>query len=152
MRNKLLVVGDLGCLKAYKVDYDEFSTNPRVELIKTVHTDEADGRLSHKVTDEAGRFPGGERGYHGVRAYGERHNIDLELAKRAINYLVKNVNQIVKATDEDRGVYFAAIKEINHSIFEKLEPGVRARIEQNVAEDLTRINSRQLLSHFPESY
>jgi hypothetical protein len=149
MRNKLVLVSDLGCLKAYKVDYDELSTNPKVELIEEVTTDEADGRLSDKLTDEAGRFPGGGRGYHVVRANGERHNISLELERRAIGYLAGKVNHIVKNHgNEDRSVYLAAVKEINNQIMNRLEPMVRMRIEKNVPEDLTKIRGTRLLQHF----
>jgi hypothetical protein len=149
MRNKLVLVSDLGCLKAYKVDYDGVSTNPRVELIEEVTTEEADGRLSDKVTDEAGRFAGGERGHHVVRAYGERHNIVLELERRAIDYLAGKLNQIVKDNkNDDRSVYFAAVKEINNQIVDRLEPAVRMQIEKNVPEDLTKVQGTKLLQHF----
>lgn len=148
MKNKLVVVVDLGCLKAYKVEYDEVSTNPRFELIKNINTDEADGRMSDKLTDEAGRFHGGQRGQNEIRASGERHNIDLEFERRAICQLAKTINQVVSKDAEGQPVYFAAIKEINHQVLDKLDSTVRARIEKVVSEDLTKIHSSKLLSHF----
>ncbi len=148
MKNKLVVVADLGHLKAYKVEYDEISTNPKFELIANVNTDEADGRLSDKLTDEAGRFHGGQRGQSEIRANGERHNIELEFERRAICHLAKTVNRVVSKDTEGQPVYFAAIKEINHQILEKLDPAVRARIEKVVPEDLTKVNGSKLLSHF----
>lgn len=148
MNNKLVVVVDLGCLKAYKVEYDEVSTNPRFELIKNINTDEADGRLSDKLTDEAGRFHGGQRSQNEIRASGERHNINLEFERRAISQLAKTINQMVAKTPVSQTVYFAAIKEINHQVLDKLDPAVRARIEKVVPEDLTKIHGSKLLSHF----
>lgn len=148
MKNKLVVVMDLGCLKAYQVEYDELSTNPRFELIENVSTEEADGRLSDKLTDEAGRFQGGQPMQNKIRASGERHNIALEFERRAISQLAKTINRVVTRDSEAQPVYFAAIKEISHQVLEKLDPAVRARIERVVPEDLTKINGVKLLSHF----
>lgn len=149
MRNKLVVVTDLGCLKAYKVDYDEFSTNPRMELIKDMKTPEADGRLGDKNTDEEGRRRGGG-GSEGWSTGGnaEPNKMELELKSRAIKQLAQTVNQLVKSNDGDVPVLFAAIKSINNQIMDRLEPAVLARIEKNLSEDLTKIKGAKLLSHF----
>jgi Protein required for attachment to host cells len=148
MRNKLVVVVDLGCLKAYNVDYDEFSTNPHLELISDLSTPEADGRLLDKLTDQAGRRRGGggERGT--TTSDAEMKNVRLEFQRRAINELAQNVNKIVKMNNGERSVYFAAIKEINNQIMNRLDPTVKGRIEKNLPEDLTKINGTKLLSHF----
>lgn len=148
MKNKLVVVVDLGHLKAYKVEYDELSTNPRFELIEQVNTEEADGRLSDKLTDEAGRFHGGQGSQSEIRGNGERHNIALEFERRAIRQLAKTINRVVTGDAENQPVYFAANKEINRQILGELDPAVRARIEKVVPEDLTKINGLKLLSHF----
>ncbi len=148
MNNKLVVVVDLGCLKAYKVDYDEVSTNPRFEMIENMKTDEADGRISHKLTDEEGRFHGGQRAQNEIRASGERHNIALEFERRAISQLAKTINRVVSKNPESQPVYFAAIVEINRQVLGKLDPAVRARIEKTVPEDLTKIHVSKLLNHF----
>ncbi|EEF58093.1 host attachment protein [Pedosphaera parvula] len=148
MQNKLVVVTDLGCLKAYKVDYDEFSTSPRLELIKDMQTAEADGRLSDKNTDGEGRFKKGGALGMGTGGNVDPNNMELELERRAITQLAKTVNQLVKSNDGDRPVYLAAIKRINNQLMDKLDPGVRARIEKNVSEDLTKINGTKLLGHF----
>ncbi|HWF18237.1 MAG TPA: host attachment protein [Verrucomicrobiae bacterium] len=147
MRNKLVVVADLGHLKAYRVEYDEVSTHPKLDLIAHIATDEADGRLSDKLTDEAGRFMGGQRG-HEIRASGERHNITLEFERRAVGQLAKNINHIIKRANNGEPVYFAAHKEINHQILQHLDPSVRARIEKIVPEDLVKVKGMKLLEHF----
>src|ERR1700757_4650225 len=96
MRNKLVIVTDRGCLKAYRVEYDEQSTHPRLELIESFNTTDAHGRLSDKLTDAAGRFAGGTANVKGVRTFGERHNIKLEMDKRVVRYLAGSVNDLVK--------------------------------------------------------
>ena len=129
MKNRLVVVADLGCLKAYQVEYDGLSTTPRLKLIEHLHTDEAQGRVSGRLTDEAGRFPGGnERSHPEIRAFGERHNIELELERRAVKHLAQSINDLVKGRDEP--VYFAATREINRQILHALAPEARAKIEK----------------------
>jgi hypothetical protein len=147
MRNKLVIVTDLGCLKAYRLEYDEVSTHPRFELVEEFNTVGAHGRLSDKLTDEAGRFAGGDL-RAGARAYGERHNIALELDKRIITYLAQSINELVKGEAEDLLVDFAAEKDIYHPIMARLEPAVKARIERAVPENLTKIDKPKLLNHF----
>jgi protein required for attachment to host cells len=147
MKNRLVVVADLGCLKAYEVEYDGLSTKPRLKLIKELNTEKALGRISNRLTDEAGRFPGGnERSHPEIRAFGERHNIKLELERRAIKRLAQSINGLVKGRDEP--VYFAATREINRQILHALAPEARVKIKKNVPEDLTKINGVKLLSHF----
>lgn len=147
MKNRLVVVADLGCLKAYEVEYDGLSTAPKLKLIEHLHTDEAHGRISDKLTDEAGRFPGGNKRSHPeIRAFGERHNIELELERRAVKRMARSINNLVKGRDEP--VYFAATREINRQILHALAPEARAKIKKNVPEDLTKINGVKLLSHF----
>ena len=147
MRNKLVVVADLGHLKAYRVEYDDVSSHPRVALIENLDTNEADGRISDKITDEAGRFKGARR-YQEIRAAGERHNMELEFERRAVGQLAQNINRIVKREGSDDPVYFAAHKEINNQILQHLDPAVRARIERVVPEDLVKVNGLKLLQHF----
>ncbi|HZQ47437.1 MAG TPA: host attachment protein, partial [Verrucomicrobiae bacterium] len=111
-------------------------------------TGEADGRISDKLTDEAGRFRGGQRGRNDIRTYGERHNIELEFERRAICQLAEAINHVVRRDAGGQPVYFAAIKEISHQILARLNPSVRARIEKVIPEDLTKVNGLKLLSHF----
>jgi Protein required for attachment to host cells len=148
MNNKLVVVADLGHLKVYQVEYDEYNSSPRVELVESLNTDEADGRISDKLTDEAGRFHGGQRGQSEIRTYGERHNIKLEFQRRAIGGLAKSINQIVRNRAGDREVFLAANKEIHHQLLDRLDPEVRGRMDKVVQEDLTWVNGTELLSHF----
>lgn len=148
MRNKLLITLDLGCLKAYRVEDDGLSSHPHLELIESFNTTEEHGRLSEKLTDAAGRFAGGERSLKGVRAFGERHNIKLELDKRVIKYLADTVSGLIRQQEPDVPVYFAAEKEIHRQVLEEIDPRVRARIEKVVPEDLTKIEAAELLGYF----
>jgi hypothetical protein len=122
-----------------------------LELVESFDTADGHGRLVEKLTDEAGRFEGGNPLVQGGSAYGERHNIELELERRTVSELAKNINKLVKGEKDFWDCYFAASKEINHQLLQKLEPEVRARIVKNVPEDLTNVDESELLGHFSHS-
>ena len=148
MKNKLLIVLDLGCLKAWHAEYDDLSTNPRLQLIQDVNLISAHGRLSDKLTDGAGRFPGAVRSIPGLRASGERHNIQLEFDRRNIKQLAAWVEELVAREQPDVPIYFAAEREIHRQVLDRLSPATRARLDKVVPEDLTKINGQKLLRHF----
>ena len=54
MKSKLLIVADLGLVKAYKLDFTPNHT-PRLEQLEEIVLEEAHSRLLDKLTDEAGR-------------------------------------------------------------------------------------------------
>jgi len=54
MKSKLLIVADLGLVKAYKLDFTPNHT-PRLEQLQEIVQEEAHSRLLDKLTDEAGR-------------------------------------------------------------------------------------------------
>ncbi len=151
MRNKLLVVADLGCLKIYRVTYDGVSTSPQIELLDDLVYVEAHERLIDRVTDEAGRFKGGNPLIKGLRASGERHNIALETARRLVKDLARVMNSLVSAEKEIQDCYLAASKEISHQILDELLPAVRERLVKVIPEDLTRVGKGDLLKHFSAS-
>jgi len=150
MKDKWVVVTDLCSLKAYRLDTGSFTRTPRLELMLGFENPEAHERLLDKVSDQAGRFSKG-MGHNGAAAgamsYGERHNIELEHRKRLVKQLAGRLNDLLRRADV-AGCYFAASKEINHQLLEALEPAARAKIEQNVAADLTKIDKSQLLARF----
>lgn len=146
MKNKLVVVTDLGSLKAYKLDPHDFGRSPRLELLETVEIADAHEKLTDKVSDLAGQFGKGG-GSNAGGAAGERHNIELEHRKRLVKRLADRLNTLIRPEDVD-GCYFAASKEINHQILDGLEPKVRAKIEKNIHADLTKLDKGALLERF----
>lgn len=146
MKNKLVVVTDLGSLKAYKLEQNNFGRTPRLELLQELEIADAHEKLTDKVSDLAGRFGKGGGPGTGASA-GERHNIELEHRKRLVRQLTDRVNGLARPREVE-GVYFSASKEINHQILEGLEPGVRAKIERNIAADLAKLEKAELLKRF----
>ncbi|MCW5551076.1 MAG: host attachment protein [Verrucomicrobiae bacterium] len=149
MKNKWLLVADLGSFKAYRVEASRFTRGPRLELIEAFDNTDAHDRLTDQVTDLAGRFPkgGGPNGANGAMSHGERHNIELEQRKRLTRRLTERINALM-AREDFESCFLAVSKEINHQILEGLDLRHRAKIEQNLAADLTKIDKSELLRHF----
>jgi hypothetical protein len=148
MKNTLVVVTDLGCLKAYRLE-NHPNKSLRLELVEEFNNAEAHGKLGEKVTDLSGRFPRRTGVQHttGAMSDGERHNIELESRKRLVRQLAQRLNGLVRGKEVERCL-LAASREINHQLLEELEPQVRAKIEKNVPVDLTKLERAEILRHF----
>jgi hypothetical protein len=148
MKNTLIVVVDLGCLKAFRVD-NGLNRTPRLELIEQFENPAAHNRLVERVTDLSGRFPRGaaKQANGNAMSDGERHNIELEQRKRFVRDLARRVNSLARNEDIER-CFLAASREINHQLVEELEPRVRAKIEKNLSADLTKLERADILGRF----
>ena len=149
MKKTLLVVIDLGCFKAYHLENNQPKQSPRLELLEEFNNADAHGKLMEKVTDSSGRFPrnAGVSNATGAMSDGERHNIMLESRKRMVRQLAQRLNALARSKEVERCL-LAASREINHQLLEELEPQVRAKIEKNLAADLTKLERAEILRHF----
>ena len=143
--NKMIVTVDLGHFKAYS--FTETPTGDKIELIESYDSVESHGKFSEKFSDANGRF--GESGGKNGTASGnsEPHNTALELEKRAIKLIARNINSLILQEDCKKW-YMAASKKINSQIVENLDPTVTARMEKNISSDLTKIPKAEILKHF----
>ena len=149
MKNTLVVVTDLGCFKAFRLENHHPNQTPRLELVEEFNNADAHGKLVDKVTDLSGRFPRSAGAAHttGAMSDGERHNIELESRKRLVRQLAQRLNALARSKDVERCL-LAASREINHQLLEELEPQVRAKIEKNIPADLTKLERAEILRHF----
>jgi hypothetical protein len=150
MKNTLVVVTDLGCLKAFKLEINGLpNSTPRLELLEQFNNAEAHGKLVDRVSDLSGRFPRSTGNANGTGAMsdGERHNIELELRKRLVRQLAQRLNALARNKEIERCL-LAASREINHQLIEELEPEVRAKIAKNIPVDLTKLERAEILRHF----
>jgi Protein required for attachment to host cells len=128
VRNKLLIVTDLGEFKAYKVELTPRRT-PRLEPVEDIVLEDARLRVIETVTDMAGRRSGPTQKNWGA-PLADDHNLKLETKRRLIRQIAGHIQRLIQRTDFD-GCWMAAHKEINHQILEKLPEAIRARIEKN---------------------
>jgi len=148
MKNTLVVVVDLGCLKAFKLE-NGVGRTPRLELVEQFDNPDAHDRLGERVTDLSGRFTrGAAKPANGNgMSDGERHNIELEQRKRLVRELARRLNSLA-GNKEIECCFLAASREINHQLVEELEPQVRAKIEKNLSVDLTKFECADILGRF----
>jgi hypothetical protein len=148
MKNTLIVVTDLKELKAYRMDHDPLHSNPRLELVERMSTGAA-RKLVDETTDLAGRFPrvSVSRDITGGMSAGERHNIDLEKRRRCLRQIAERINRLLVGNGVER-CFLSASREINNTLIDQLAPEARAKIEIDVAADLTKVNRSDLLGHF----
>src|SRR2546422_6995843 len=125
MKTTLVVVADLGCLKAFRLENPDGHRTARLELVEEFNNPGAHGRLVEKVTDSSGRFPrgAGNSNQTGAMSDGERHNIELERRKRFVRQLAGRLNTLATGKEVERCL-LAASKEINHQLVEELDPHV----------------------------
>ena len=149
MKNTLVVVTDLGCFKAFRLENHHPNQTPHLELVEEFNNADAHGKLVDKVTDLSGRFPrsAGAAARDGGDVGRERHNIELESRKRLVRQLAQRLNALARSPEVERCL-LAASREINHQLLEELEPQVRAKIEKNVPADLTKLERAEILRHF----
>jgi hypothetical protein len=148
MKNKLLIVTDLGLFRAYRADLTPKHT-PHLELIEEFMFVEAHRRFDELVTDMAGRHVGPTHAAWGAPMTDD-HNLRLETERRIIKRIAKHIEDLVQRNGHD-GCWLAAPKPINHQILEELPPAVRSRIEKNLPRDLTKAGEKELLEHFVSS-
>lgn len=148
MKNTLVVVVDLGCLKAYRLENGVTKT-PRLELVEQFDNPNAHDRLVEQVTDLSGRFHrGATKPANGnAMSDGERHNIELEQRKRMVRQIARRLNSLARSQEVER-CFLAASREINHQLVEELEPHVQAKIEKNLSADLTKLQRAEILERF----
>ena len=145
VKNKLLIVADLGLLKAYKLDYTPNHT-PRLEHLEEVILEEAHSRVIDKVTDMAGRHVSPTQKNWGA-PLADDHNLKLEFKRRLIRHIANHIERLIERSGCD-DCWLAAHKEINDQILEELPPLVRHRIKKNLPRDLTKAGQKELLDQF----
>jgi hypothetical protein len=149
MKGTLILLADLGCLKAFKLENGEASRSPRLEPVEEFSQPQAHERVIEEVTDMSGRFHRGttKSNAAGAMSDGERHNINLEKRKRLVRNLASHVNRLAKDPEVDR-CWMAASREISNPLLNELDPAVRAKIQTVVAADLTKLDRSEILKRF----
>jgi len=145
MTDKMIVMADLGRVKAFRVTYDILTSKPQLHLVYDCEFLEAHGRLLDKVTDLAGRFP--MSGTPGA-ANGENHNLRGENERRLIRLLAEKITELVQG---ERYWYLAAGEGINSRLLDHLPSETRGALTKNIAADLVKTPKQEILDYFMAS-
>jgi hypothetical protein len=147
MKDKLIIVVDLGLVRAYRVELTPQRT-PRLQQLQQVVLDEAHSRLKDRVTDLAGRHGSPtQKSRSAPKADGQ--NLKLESKRRLIRQIAVKITDIIQQNAKN-GCWLAAPKEINLQILSELAPATRQRIQKTVPCDFTKLSPAEVLAHFLE--
>src|ERR1041385_1708389 len=110
--SSLVIVTDRGSLKAYRVN-DTPTRGPSLQLVQAFNITDAHGRLTDKVSDQAGRFSvsNSAGGHHGAASIAERTRLEVETDRRIQRELADQITRIVSGNGKE-GWAFAAPAEI----------------------------------------
>lgn len=144
LENTIIIVADLGELKAFKVEEhegtvrNEMKISHSLELINNEAFINGRKKLGQVVSDSSGNFKGGTL---------EDHNAKTDRENRTIKDIAHDIDMIVKEI-QPKQVFLAFPKEHNHELTDKLSQETKAVLVKNVASDLVKTNKEKLLSHF----
>jgi hypothetical protein len=156
----LIVVADLGELKAYRVG-EEVVINPkddarvshkhnrgtliealRPELVTAVDFVEAHRKISEEVTDKEGNYKG-----HFGSASGEPHNLKLEIENRLLREIAETIMRIVRG-ENPKVWHLAFPAEHKKALLERIDPDVSTKVGTMIDEDLVKLKPEKLLERF----
>jgi len=142
MTDKMIVLADLGRVKAFRVTYDMMTSKPQLEQIYDCEFLEAHGRFAERVSDQAGRFA--VNGSPGAST-SENHSLRVETDRRLVRMVAEKISELVQG---EQYWFLAAGPEINHRILEHLPPETRAALYKNIPADLVKTPKHQIMDHF----
>jgi Protein required for attachment to host cells len=149
MNTKLIIVADLGLLRAYKQVEGLSDREPHLKLIEELKPEAAHQKLSDQLSDQAGRFPKttGPNMVTGDLSAGERLNLETEQVRRLISQLAEKINALL-ADESVTSCSLAASAPIHKQLLEELSEKERAKISQVLASNLSKINPSELPRYF----
>jgi len=146
--NELVIVADLGKLKAYRIVKDPLKlASDKVEVIQEIITRESRAKASDKFADSAGRFylGGGTAGT--AAGYGEPHTIESEEERRAIKLLAEEICGFVQK-EGCKKWHMALDKSINNQVLSILPLEIKAKLGKNINANLTKTDKAGIKDHF----
>ncbi|QSR87338.1 host attachment protein [Candidatus Methylacidiphilum infernorum] len=147
MRLDIIIVADLGQIKAFKVIRDELTAHSHVQLIDDQIIEMGRKKLKDIDTDKQGEFAVVSYPLTGERSVGERHNEKLEIRRKLICELSKIIGQIIKKYNPSAWA-LSAPAEILPRIIENLDQATKKNLIKTISADLTKIDKTEILQRF----
>ena len=149
MNTKLIIVADLGLLRAYREIQALEDHEPHLQLIDELRPEAAHEKLSQQLTDQAGRFPkgGGASIVAGELSAGERLGLENEQDRRLIGQLAEKINTLL-ANEAVTSCSLAASAPIHKQLLDAIAPQGRAKIRRVLASNLSKTDPSELRGHF----
>ncbi len=142
--NTVIIVADLGELKAYKtvkhedIYNNELKINYSLELIDAEDFIEGRKKLHELKSDANGRRN------HGTI---EELNVEETIEKRTLKEVAQDINTIVQQTNP-KSLFLAFPKESNKELIENLSQETKAVLKKNLERDLVKADKEKILAYF----
>jgi hypothetical protein len=144
VENTLIIVADMGELKAYSVEHNEgmvgneMKTSYSLRLMNDENFLSGRKKISEVMSDNAGRF-----GQDTL----EDHNLKSERENHTIKDIAEDIEAIVTEVNPAQ-LFLAFPKEHNHELAEELGQATKAVLVKNITSDLVKTDKEKILSHF----
>ena len=144
LENTIIIVADLGELKAYSIEKhegvveNEMKVSHSLKLINNENFINGRKKSGELLSDKGGNFE---------NQTFEEHNQQTEREKRTIKEIAEDIEMIVKETNP-RELFLAFPKEHNNELTNILGQETKAVLAKNVASDLVKTKQDKLLEYF----
>lgn len=140
----LLVVADLGRVKAFRLTRDEDapSASPTFHDLLDVDLENRHSRVGERAADQAGRFPSGPSGM----ASGERHSEEQNARRAQLQRVANEIDTL--ASREEGSIYLSAPQPVLQQLLNALDSSVRQRVKKELALGLVKAPKVDLLARF----
>lgn len=144
LENTLVIVADLGELKAYNVKQHEgivgndIKISHSLELINDENFIEGRKQISETYSDNSGQF-----GHDTL----EEHDLKIEIEKRTLKEIAEDIENIVKKI-KPKQLFLAFPKEHNRELTNELGSQTKAVLTKNIASALVKTDKQKILFHF----
>jgi len=145
LNGNILIIGDLGELKAYRVgtairgingkDHKETTSLELITDLDYIQSHKKDDEL---VSDANGRFGNN---------VGEPHGSQQEQDKRTMKAISENIKSIIEK-ESPSSWHLAFPKETHNKLSEMLHDNIKKSLGKVIPLDLTKVSKDKLLSHF----
>jgi hypothetical protein len=144
LENTIVIVADLGELKAFEIKKNEGIIDNEVkishslEIINDENFIEGRKKMSELMSDNLGRM---------IHDTLDEHNAIEEQENRTLKDIAQNIEAIVTQI-KPKQIFLAFPKEHNHQLFDLLNKSVQAIIVKNLPLDLVKSEKNKILEHF----
>ena len=143
----IIITANMGSLRAYRISETSVVHRRPGELIRKIEYEAAHKKLSDKVSDRQGRFPGSGEAGTPSRGAGEHHHLFEEMKKKAIKQLAHDIDGIIKHSLAEK-IHVALPKIISSDVVAGLSKSSKGRITKTVNADIVKEPVADLRARF----
>ncbi len=149
MTKKLVIVANLGRLKAYRVAKAAPGRGQKLDLVEDINFINAHTRFRDLVTDQAGRY-GIDTGTAFLKSDYEALGAKREIQRRLVREVAEEIGRVLEE-EEVEGWYLVAAPEHHDAILEEIRPEHRERLLWSVYADLVKSRPAVVLRQVKEA-